>query len=180
MRLFFALEPDSRSALAIADWRDRYLSLAGRPVPTANLHITLAFLGEISEQRLERLCDSVDAYLEARQIGGGALRLDQLGYWPKPRILWLGPSRWPDDLSQLAAGLGQVGVAEGGKRRRGAFQAHITLFRGCERPPSAPARAPDFVLQYDSFTLMESRQGRHGVSYHPLAHWQLLEAPRRR
>lgn len=173
MRLFFALEPDRQNAIDIADWRDRQLPCTGRAVPTANLHITLAFLGEISNHRLERLCLSVDEYLQRHPAGSGALKLDQVGYWPKPRILWLGPSDWPEDLNQLAAGLAQLGSIEGGKRKRGAFQPHITLFRGCDRAPSAPASPPAFALPYRDFALMESRQGRRGVSYHPLAHWSL-------
>ncbi len=173
MRLFFALETDSKSALAITDWRDRQMPAVGRPVPAANLHITLAFLGEIRNQRLDRLCNAVDDYLRRSPAPGGALTLDQLGYWSKPRILWLGPSQWPEELSRLAAGLVQLGTAEGGKRKRSAFQPHITLFRGCEVPPSAPAAQPAFTLEYRDFALMESRQGRRGVHYHPLAHWQL-------
>lgn len=173
MRLFFALEPDSRSAVAIADWRDRQLPGAGRPVPVTNLHITLAFLGEISNHRLERLCNSVDEYLEHRSVPGGELKLDQVGYWPKPRILWLGPAQWPDTLTQLGDALGQRGSTAGGKRKRGAFQPHITLFRGCDRAPAAPAAAPQFTFNYRDFALMESRQGKQGVSYHPLAHWSL-------
>ena len=68
----------------------------------ANLHITLAFLGEISNHRVERLCHSVDQYLQHRSLPGDALNLDQVGYWPKPRILWLGPAHWPDTLTHLA------------------------------------------------------------------------------
>ena len=138
MRLFFALEPGGQTAIDIADWRDRQLPAAGRPVPVANLHITLAFLGEISSHRLERLCNAVDQYLQCKSLPGGELTLDQVGYWSKPRILWLGPSQWPESLNQLAAGLGQLGGVEGGKRKRGAFQPHITLFRGCETAPAAP------------------------------------------
>jgi RNA 2',3'-cyclic 3'-phosphodiesterase len=173
MRLFFALEPDRQSAINIADWRDRQLPGAGRAVPTANLHITLAFLGEISHHRLEGLCTAVDDYLQRRPADSGELHLDQVGYWPKPGILWLGPHNWPDMLNQLAAGLAQLGTAEGSRRKRGAFQPHITLFRGCDRAPSAPASPPSFTLPYRDFALLESRQGRHGVSYHPLAHWAL-------
>ncbi len=174
MRLFFALELDSRCAVAITDWRDRQLPGFGRPVPVANLHITLAFLGEIGHQRLERLCDGVDDYLHRSPGEAGALELDQVGYWPKPHILWLGPSRWPDSLDRLAAGLARVGTVEGGRRKRGSFQPHVTLCRGCEAAPAAPASPPRFRLQYRDFALMESRQGRAGVSYEPVAHWRLL------
>ncbi len=87
MRLFFALEPDSNTAIDLADWRDRQLPLAGRPVPMANLHITLSFLGEFSPHRLEALCLSVDDFLLRTGTGGDSLVLDQIGYWQKEHPL---------------------------------------------------------------------------------------------
>ena len=61
----------------------------------------------------------------------------------------------------------------GGKKDRNRFQPHISLYRGCKQAPAAPAVAPDFSLSYDHLTLFESRQGRRGVSYHPVAEWPL-------
>lgn len=173
MRLFFGLEPERETAVGIADWRDRQLPLAGRPVPLANLHITLSFLGEMSPHRLETLCAGVDDFLLRKKPAGGSLELNQIGYWPKPRILWLGPSQWPDALNRLAGGLAQLGQAQGGKRGRDSFQPHVTLCRNCEHPPFAPASPPEFTFNYRDFALLESRQGRQGVSYHALEQWQL-------
>ena len=45
MRVFFGLEPDQQTILAIADWRDRQFNAAGRAVTPANFQITLAFIG---------------------------------------------------------------------------------------------------------------------------------------
>jgi len=173
MRLFFALELPADLTLKIAAWRDRALPPAGRPVPPANFHITLAFLGEVPERRLDRLCSDVDGALAERAAPGGELRLDQVGYWPRPRIYWLGSRQWPEALGELARRLGGIGAALGDQRRRDRFQPHVTLLRGCDTPPPAPADAPDFTLEYCSFCLMESRQGRRGVSYHPVAGWEL-------
>lgn len=173
MRLFFALEPDSQTALQIADWRDRQFALAGRPVPVANLHITLAFLGDIAPAKLERVCLAVDEQLQRDTPRGGTLNLDQIGYWAKQGILWLGPSSCPDSLAKLSSSLQQLGTRFGCKRSRGKYQPHITLFRGCETSPPQPASFPGSVLDYRNFVLLESRQGKRGVSYHPLGQWQL-------
>ncbi|QFU74891.1 RNA 2',3'-cyclic phosphodiesterase [Halioglobus maricola] len=174
MRLFFALEPSPEDARAIAEWRERYLPAQGRAVPAANFHITLAFLGEVSQQRLDRLCSAVDNTLDAGAPSTLELGLTEPGYWSKPRICWLGPDRWPRELDQLAHKLDQLGVAEGCKRNRGEYRPHITLYRGCDAPPPAPILAPDFELSLDHFALFESRQGRTGVSYEPVAAWELL------
>ncbi len=173
MRLFFGLEPDEETALAIAAWRDRELPHSGRSVPIANLHITLAFLGEVSHHRLERLTAATDELAQAGATPSFGLVLDQLGYWAKPRICWLGPGAWPDQLNQLASSLAGLGAAQGGKRSRGQFQPHLTLARGCEIPPPAPLNPPHFELQFSHFSLFESRQGKSGVSYHPVASWEL-------
>ncbi len=173
MRLFFALDLPGQLALDIAGWRERSFPLPGRPVPAANFHITLAFIGDVAENRLDILCDDVDGAVDKRGISGGSLQLDQVGFWPRPGIYWLGPSAWPDALEALAGRLGTLGTVHGSQKRRDSFQPHVTLFRGCEGAPPAPANAPSFELPYREFLLMESRQGKRGVSYHPVAGWEL-------
>lgn len=173
MRLFFALEPPGALAVQLADWRDQQLPALGRPVPAGNFHITLAFLGNISEKNLERLCLETDELLSRRAFEAGKLQLDQLGYWHKSGIFWLGPSTYPPTLKNLASALESRGAAVGARRKRGHYSPHVTLFRGCQQPPHAPTQEPHFSWPYNSFTLLESRVSDHGVSYHPLAEWKL-------
>lgn len=173
MRLFFALELPGSLVIQIDDWRQQQLPPAGRPVPAANFHITLAFIGELSEQRLEQLCRETDRLLEQRQFVGGELILDQVGYWPKPGILWLGPGQWSPSLNTLAGALANRGNAVGSKRKRGDYRPHLTLSRGCQEPPAAPTHMGNFSFSYGGFALLESRSGRQGVSYSSVAEWQL-------
>lgn len=172
MRVFFGLEPDAATTLAIANWRDRQLLCSGRPVPAANLHITLAFIGELPEPDIDRLCRAVDDWVPGK-VPGATLKLDRTGYWPRPGIFWLGPGEWPDHLSRLAGKLGSLARSSGGKRDRNNFQPHITLYRRCTEPPPAPPSTPALEMRYEHFTLFESRQGRQGVSYHALQDWAL-------
>jgi len=174
MRLFFALDLPGETARAVSSWRDRELGRCGRPVPAANFHITLAFVGDLPGSRLERLCLSVDQWLAGDTCRGAELQLDRTGYWQKAGIYWLGPSQWPQDLSLLAQKLGGLSSAAGGKRDKRSLQPHITLFRRCDPAPPAPTRPPSIPLRYDYFTLFESRQGKSGISYHPQQHWDLL------
>ena len=174
MRVFFALELPAGIALQAADWRDRQLATAGRPVPCANFHITLAFVGDLQPGPLERLCLAVDDWLAKAPVRGGALTLDCTGYWPRPGIYWLGPTQWPDSLSLLAEKLRKLSVAAGARRDRNSFQPHVTLLRRCETAPPAPVSIPAFSFAYSHFTLVESRQGKSGVSYHPLQDWEII------
>lgn len=173
MRLFFGLELDEHTTRQVADWRDRQFALSARTVPPANFHITLAFVGELPAVALERLCLSVDDWLQHSPVAGARLTLDQIGYWHKPGIYWLGPRTWPPQLDTLARKLAGLASAAGGKRDKRGFQPHITLFRRCADAPPAPAVDPHIALDYQHFTLFESRQGKRGVSYHPLQEWNL-------
>jgi 2'-5' RNA ligase len=174
MRVFIGLDLDATTTLQIADWRDRQVACDGRPVPPANFHITLAFIGQLSDTAIERLCHSVNEWLSPGNVCGATLTLDCTGYWQKPGIYWQGATSWPDHLEHLAVKLNNLASAVGGKRDRRAFQPHITLYRRCHAAPSAPLDVPPIVLEYRHLTLFESRQGRQGVSYHALQNWDLI------
>lgn len=169
MRLFFGLPIAPDDALRIANWRDRMLPPLDRPVPVGNLHITLAFLGDVSPERHEALES------EAGSIFAAAfdLSVDETGYFAKPGILWIGPTQPPDELLRLQrdvdAGARRVGV----RTEQRQYQPHITLARRCRTPPPAGAMPPGFTLTFDRFTLFESVSGRAGVHYQPLAEWPL-------
>lgn len=174
MRLFFALAAPRDTALAMADWRDRHFKGFGRPIPVANLHLTLAFIGELAPARLEQLGTAVDDMLARDGGAADTLALDQLGYFPRPGICWVGPGEWPDALEQLAArlaGAGRRAGGDGGLKDR--FQPHVSLLRRCEQPPPAAPQAPAFALPYREFQLYESTRGRSGVRYQALAAWPL-------
>ena len=100
-------------------------------------------------------------------------RLNSTRTTPRPGIYWVGPSHWPDSLQDLAEGLRSIAVRAGGKLERKRFQPHVTLFRGCEVAPPAPSVFPRVPFDYSDFCLCESIQGRRGVTYQPLAHWDL-------
>ena len=54
LRLFLALQLPDAVVETLADWQQR--ELAGRIVPPANLHVTLAFLGSRPARELESIC----------------------------------------------------------------------------------------------------------------------------
>ena len=174
MRLFFAVDLAPRDKLSLAAWRDEAFRglVSARAVPPDNFHVTLAFRGEIPEAALERLFDAVDQWVARPGLSTGSMVLDQVGYWPKPGILWLGPEAIPPGLVQMAKGLQGVGTQFGARREKRAFQPHVTLFRRCEQAPPA-LHAPDIRIEYNSFTLFESRQRKGGVSYYPLQEWRV-------
>lgn len=178
MRLFFALDLPPATARAVTLWRERNPIAAGRPVPAANLHLTLAFLGELEERQLEPLCEATDAQLASRTPGAARLALDCVGYWPRPGVFWLGSTQAPPPaLQALARGLQQLGGRFGSRVPKHSWTPHITLYRGLELPPAAPLQPPALQLEQERLTLFRTVAGRQGVRYEALCEWPL--APRR-
>ena len=98
MRLFIGIElPDvlKNTVAAVASRVREDIARAApeaqiRWVPPANLHITVWFLGEVREPRVEPLVASLTPPLDARSF---TLRIGEGGAFPQsgaPRAIWLG------------------------------------------------------------------------------------------
>jgi 2'-5' RNA ligase len=128
-RLFFALWPDDETRAALATLARGQIHKQARRVAADNLHITLAFPGNVTAR--------VQACLEeaAGNITGAPFKLsiDRLGYWSGPRIIWAAPSQTPPELWSLAATLREVLAACGLEPENRSYQAHITLARKASR-----------------------------------------------
>jgi 2'-5' RNA ligase len=169
MRTFFALKPGAETALAIESWRALSWPLLQRPIPAANFHLTLAFLGDIGEAQLECLAGRAGG-VDARAI---SLTLDTLGYWNKPQILWLGPASCPQALLDLASQLKKSATSGGLKIDKRAYRPHLSLARRVSPEPVAALTSPRFNCHFDSFALFESTQVRGGVRYREVESWPL-------
>ena len=169
MRLFFGLKPDPQTVLDIADWRERTLPPMERPVPTDNLHITLVFLGQVDPSRMEELLNFADETVSMPFD----LMLNQLGYFSKSKILWIGPEVTGETILQLAKDLRKMTRRLGVKSNRGQYQPHLTIARRCQVPPPASILKPDFRLVFQHFALFESTNTRTGVRYRVLEEWTL-------
>lgn len=166
-RLFFALLPDAALHERLVKLRGE-LALNGAPVAPGNLHLTLLFLGgtdAATRLDIERACDSVRA-------AAFTLTLDQIGYWPKPRIVWLGATATPPALNELVAQLNALAARSGFTVDTRPYAAHITLARKARAPDKKLSITP---LQWEArgFSLMESQPTPQGVRYVELRRWGL-------
>lgn len=169
-RLFFALWPDEDVRRQLAEVAaEAGASHSGRVIPPNNLHITLVFLGALNNAR-RQCAEQVAASLRGERF---TLVLDQLGYWPRPRIVWAGAGRLPAPLLGLVTLL-QTGLTECGiPPETRPYQAHATLMRKVGRRPAALAVRNSIVWNVERFWLVESVSGDNGVLYRPLLSWQL-------
>ena len=168
MRLFLAIQlsPAVREALLTAQDALRRQGRGSFP-PPENLHLTLAFLGQVPSARLEALLDMAAA-IEAAPFD---LCLDRLLRW-RNGILLLAPSQPPGALLRLRRAL-RSGLAELELPvETRPFSAHLTLARDAAPLEDAPL-PPTFVWQVDHFSLFCSQNDAAGVRYRTLGRWAL-------
>lgn len=164
-RVFFALCPDATTAARIGAVADS-LALGGRRVKHERLHLTLAFLGSVDSATVTELCQSAAAVRSAPFT----LQLDQIGYFARPRIVWLGATRVPVALTQLAGHVVTLTTAAGADNPP--FRAHVSLARDVGRPQTHVCFAA-IPWPVRAFCLLES--GRNGTAgeYSCLGRWPL-------
>jgi len=195
-RLFFAFELDEVCRAAVQRLVDelarRLDSHAGtgkgrvKWVERENFHVTVRFLGPVSETRLDEIRKLLETPFGTQPF---ELRFDRVGAFPDrgaPRVVCLGASAGAAQaemiLRQLEDRLEAAGLPPEGRPLR----AHVTLGRFRDpgrREDSRMIREftlrPVGPLLVDHLTLYESRLSSRGPSYDPLARVP-LEINRRR
>ena len=117
MRLFVGLEPtpDFRAALSELQMQLQAAGVEGRYLSPSNLHMTLAFIGEWSEDVTEKLSNVTEPF-------------SHLGVFTGAKILWAGIWQSPE-LNDLAAKVRKRLAAVGIPYDQQSFNPHITLIR---------------------------------------------------
>ena len=189
MRLFVALEipaavRDNLAAL-LKDLRDLSLRLGdkrGRWVRPENLHVTLKFIGEAADTKLEGIRD---ALAKIRSDAPFDLQFRGLGYFPNekhPRVLWVGLNA-SSNLALLAGDIDRALEAQGIAPEKRAFAPHVTLARF--EPPGLHEKLGAAIqknsqrefgsFQARDFHLIESKLRPSGAEYTTLASFPLTQ-----
>lgn len=164
-RLFFAIELPPPLQRQIVRWRaDHFSPEAGRPVAAANLHLTLAFLGDVSAEKQRALAALAGRIAQPEFT----LHLDDAGQWLRSRVVWLGTRQPPRGLLQLANMLRAQAARSGCYQSPQPFHPHITLLRDAGQAVAIPPPGFHWAFQVNTFALYESAfiQGR--TRYTPL------------
>ncbi len=144
----------------------------GKPVNEANLHITLVFLGSVPIETRRRLEDLVDRIQGAPFV----LMLDRVGYWARPKVVWLGSGDIPPPLRALVEALNGAATACGLPPEARPYQPHLTLARKVPRRIQ-DSGVPAVRWPVRDFALVASRTLPSGAEYEVLRRWPLTASP---
>jgi 2'-5' RNA ligase len=185
MRLFVAVAPPPAALdhLAAALAEARGANPSGDPlrwVPPERWHLTLVFLGEVDDARVERLAAGVGPVAAAWP----PLALGLRGSGAFPGVLWIGLAGDLADLDRLARAARRAVRAAGVAVERRPYRPHLTVAR-CRQPAAAALHAtrdrlgayagPAFAVE--ALRLIRSCPGPQ-PRYEQVANWPLGGAVR--
>jgi 2'-5' RNA ligase len=166
-RVFFALWPGEAVRAALhGQGRRLHAELAGRLTRAQSIHMTLLFLGEVPETRL----DALHAAATDVPVESFSLHVDRAACWRHNRIAWVGPARTPPALDVLVGQLRDRVADAGFAFDRKPFAPHVTLVRNALCRPLDDAIEPiEWAVQ--DFVLVRSVPEAGGSNYAVIGRW---------
>jgi RNA 2',3'-cyclic 3'-phosphodiesterase len=175
LRMFFALQPTpAQSAALVEAIAPLVTQLAGQPMPAANIHSTLCFIGTVADERLAALKDAASR-VRGRPV---ALDFDALDFWETPEILCATAA---DSIlaRDLSSAISDAALAAGFAPDVKPFRAHLTLARKVRRRIANELEWPRALapvnVRCEQFVLMQSRRDDAGSTYSVVDSWPLYE-----
>jgi len=127
MRAFVAIEVSSKDVLNSIQKIQTELNIKAKPVELHNMHFTVQFLGEVSED----VARKISAALNSIEFSAFSISFASIGVFPNsnfPRVIWIGTNDGINKLEKLAEvirlKLSQIGFSPDKK-----FKPHVTIFR---------------------------------------------------
>ncbi len=128
MRTFVAVEISNREVISLITKFQSEFNVNAKPVKPQNLHFTLQFLGEISDE----VSDKIRHALKTVQFSSFRVHFKGIGAFPKmkfPRVIWIGTDNdGGNALTTLADKVEKV-LSPLGFTSDKPFKSHITVFR---------------------------------------------------
>ena len=174
MRIFIAIEfsDDIKKYLYNIQEIVKKNSISGKFTDKDNFHLTLRFIGEITDSQLNNLKEAIDNVVLNQ--GRVELNLSRLGEFPRgrKRIVWLGleTNQMINSLySKLENELEKIGYE---KEERG-FVPHITIGRevvipGDFKELEGKIKTTNEIISVDKVSIMESTRINGKLTYIPI------------
>ena len=178
IRAFIAVEIDSQTvgqiSAAVADLKPRIPGI--RWVPPTNFHLTLKFLGDIEESRIDPIVRALEPALHP--FPRFTINAKDLGVFPdlkRPRVLWIGLEG--KELLELASKVEEALEPLGFVPEKRGFKPHLTVGRWRQFDRSSRKFVEELEKwqghEFGESTVAEviffqSELKREGATYHPL------------
>ncbi|MDX1412312.1 MAG: RNA 2',3'-cyclic phosphodiesterase [Nitrospirales bacterium] len=177
MRLFVALDPPEEIKQSLLPLLETLP--AGRPSNFSQLHLTLFFLGNVADEDLNSIKETL-AEIKEKSF---TLQLKGVGCFPnikRPRVLWVGIPL-TEGLSQLKVKIDQALQTLGFQKEDRAFHPHLTLSRIKKPHPKGVEEYLNKNFSFQSgefpvkeFYLFQSQLTPKGSIYTKLAQFPLF------
>jgi 2'-5' RNA ligase len=179
MRIFIALDIPAQIRARLEEYMERARSYApdARWARVEGLHVTLKFVGEVSEELVEKMKGAL-AQVKAAPF---QVKFEGIGFFPNassPQVFWAGVDGsevLPRLASAVDAALEKFGVA----REEKAYHPHLTLARASTHPlreltPLSNTAPPQFgTMTAREFFMYQSKPQRGGSKYTKLERFGL-------
>jgi len=142
MRTFVAIEVNNKDVLNSIHKIQAELNIKAKPVELHNMHFTVQFLGEVSEEMIRKISDALNSI----EFSSFSITFGSIGVFPKPnspRVIWIGVTDGINELEKLAemirSKLSDIGFSPDKK-----FKPHVTIFRVKNKIEDLPSRLEKF------------------------------------
>ena len=142
MRTFVAIEINNNNVLNSIHQVQSELNIKAKSVELHNMHFTVQFLGEVSEEMIRKISDALNSI----EFSTFSVTFASIGVFPKPnspRVIWIGVNDGVNELEKLAetirAKLSDIGFSPDKK-----FKPHVTIFRVKNRIEDLPSKLEKF------------------------------------
>ena len=142
MRAFVAIEVNDQGVLNSIHKIQSELNIKAKPVELHNMHFTVQFLGEVSEEVIKKISSALNSI----EFSTFSVTFASIGAFPKPnspRVIWIGVNDGVNELEKLAeiirAKLSDIGFSPDKK-----FKPHVTIFRVKNRIEDLPSKLEKF------------------------------------
>jgi len=177
MRCFIAIELDSSFRFKIAEIQNRLAEDAIKPVEPQNLHLTLKFLGDMSEENV----NEVVKVLSTIKFDAFEMELSGIGVFPSTdriNVIWIGATgRVSELVREINLQLTKIGIPEDDR----AFEAHLTIARVKRKPEKLKERLKALenihigAQKVTSFVLKKSTLTSQGPIYEDVRKFELVK-----
>ena len=157
MRVFIAIDIDDKTRKAIADLQKQIASKIDvekgdlKWVEPNNIHLTLKFLGEISDEQVAEVSEIAKTVAQAHQKF--ALEIESVGSFGgrSAKVVWVGAGKGTDALLALQKDLDDLLGQAGYPKEEREFSAHLTLCR--VNHPMAGFKLGEAISQFSHLKL---------------------------